>query len=171
MAQEDRKEEILSIIVAIGRNRAIGKENELLWSIPDDIRRFKETTTGHPVIMGRKTWESLPPSFRPLPNRTNIVITRDSEYKAPGATIVSSFPEALSYARDGEGAEEIFAIGGQWVYECALPFASRLYLTVIDGEKEGDAFFPAYESEFTREVFREEREWEGLRYAWLTLER
>lgn len=170
MAQET-PQEILSIIVAVGRNRAIGKENELIWQIPDDLRRFKEATTGHPVIMGRKTWESLPPSFRPLPNRTNIVITRDSTYKAPGAILAQSFPEALSRARDAEGAAEIFAIGGQWVYECALPFASRLYITLVDDERDGDAFFPVYDDQFTREVFREEREFEGLKYTWLTLER
>lgn len=168
MAQE--REEI-SVIAAIGRDRAIGKDNELLWNIPDDLKRFKALTSGHPVIMGRKTWESIPEKFRPLPGRTNIVITRDSAYDAAGAVLAQSFPQALSLARDAEGANEIFAIGGQQVYECALPFATRLYLTVIDGEKEGDAFFPRYEEEFTKETTRDEREWEGLRYIWLDLER
>ena len=168
MAQE--REEI-SVIAAVGRDRAIGKDNELLWSIPDDLKRFKALTVGHPVIMGRKTWESIPEKFRPLPGRTNIVITRDPAYPAEGAVLAQSFPEALSLARDAEGANEIFAIGGQQVYECALPFATRLYLTVIEGEKEGDAFFPRYDEEFTKEVARDEREWEGLRYAWLDLER
>jgi dihydrofolate reductase len=167
MAQEEK----ISVIAAIGRDRAIGKDNALLWRIPDDLKRFKQLTDGHPVIMGRKTWESLPEKFRPLPGRANIVITRDSEYEAPGAVLAQSFPEALSLARDAEGSEEIFAIGGQWVYECALPFASRLYLTVIDDQKEGDAFFPRYEEEFTKEVAREEREHEGLHYALLDLER
>ena len=168
MAQE--REEI-SVIAAVGRDRAIGKDNELLWSIPDDLKRFKALTVGHPVIMGRKTWESIPEKFRPLPGRTNIVITRDPAYPAEGAVLAQSFPQALSLARDAEGANEIFAIGGQQVYECALPFATRLYLTVIEGEKEGDAFFPRYDEEFTKEVARDEREWEGLRYAWLDLER
>ncbi len=168
MAQEGEK---ISVIVAIGNNRAIGKDNELLWSIPDDLKRFKALTDGHPVIMGRKTWESLPEKFRPLPNRTNVVITRDSLYNAPGAVLAQSFPEALSLARDAEGASEIFAIGGQQVYECALPFASNLYLTLINDEKEGDAFFPAYENEFTKEMKREDRDWNGLNYSWLDLER
>lgn len=163
--------ERLSLIVAIGRNRAIGKDNELLWAIPDDLARFKELTLGHPVIMGRKTWESIPEKFRPLPGRTNIVVTTDSTYKADGAILAQSFPEALSRARDGEGADEIFAIGGQRIFECALPFAHRLYLTLIDDEKEGDSFLPAYEHEFSREIKREEREWNGLRYAWIDLER
>lgn len=167
MAQEEK----ISVIAAIGRDRAIGKDNALLWRIPDDLKRFKQLTDGHPVIMGRKTWESLPEKFRPLPGRANIVITRDSAYDAPGAVLAQSFPEALSLARDAEGSEEIFAIGGQWVYECALPFASRLYLTVIDDQKEGDAFFPRYEEEFTKEVARDEREYEGLHYALLDLER
>ncbi len=168
MAQEAEK---ISLIVAIGRNRAIGKDNELLWNIPGDLPRFKRLTLGHPVIMGRRTWESIPEKYRPLPDRTNIVITRDRSYNAPGAVLAQSFPEALSLARDAEGAGEIFAIGGQQVYECALPFATNLYVTLIDDEKEGDAFFPAYESEFTKEVAREEHEHNGLRYTWLDLER
>lgn len=168
MAQEGEK---ISVIAALGRNRALGKDGKLLWSIPDDLKRFKALTLGHPVIMGRRTWESLPETFRPLPGRANIVITRDSAYEAPGARIARSFPEALSLARGAEGAEEIFAIGGQQVYECALPFAHRLYLTVIDDKKEGDAFFPEYESQFSKEVARDERDFEGLRYAWLDLER
>ena len=168
MAQEAEK---ISIIAALGRNRAIGKDNKLLWNIPGDLPRFKELTTGHPVIMGRRTWESIPERFRPLPGRTNIVITRDPAYDAPGAVLAQSFPEALSRARDAEGAEEIFAIGGQRVYECALPFATNLYLTLVDDEKEGDAFFPAYEEEFTKETSREEHEEAGFRYAWVNLER
>jgi dihydrofolate reductase len=168
MAQEAEK---ISLIVAIGRNRAIGKDNHLLWQIPDDLKRFKALTLGHPVIMGRNTWESIPEKYRPLPGRTNIVITTDSLYAAPGAMLVQSFPEALSRARDAEGAGEIFIIGGARVYECALPFAHRLYMTLIDDKKDGDVFFPAYETEFTKEVAREEREHEGLRYTWLDLER
>lgn len=168
MAQEAEK---ISVIAAIGRNRAIGKDNQLLWQIPGDLPRFKRLTVGHPVIMGRKTWESIPEKFRPLPDRTNIVITRDSSYDAPGAILAQSFPEALSLARDAEGSEEIFAIGGQQVYECALPFATNLYLTLVDDEKEGDAFFPAYEEQFTKEVAREENEYQGLTYVWIDLTR
>lgn len=168
MAQEAEK---ISVIAAIGKNRAIGKDNQLLWQIPGDLPRFKSLTVGHPVIMGRKTWESIPEKFRPLPGRTNIVITRDSSYTAPGAVLAQSFPEALSLARDAEGSEEIFAIGGQQVYECALPFATNLYLTLVDDEKEGDAFFPSYEDQFSKETLREDQEGNGLKYTWLNLER
>jgi len=168
MAQEAEK---ISVIAALGRNRAIGKDNQLLWKIPGDLPRFKELTTGHPVIMGRRTWESIPEKFRPLPGRTNIVITRDSSYNAPGAILAQSFPEALSRARDAEGAEEIFAIGGQRVYECALPFATNLYLTLVDDEKDGDAYFPAYEDQFTKETAREEHQEDDIRYVWVNLER
>lgn len=168
MAQEAEK---ISVIAAIGKNRAIGKDNQLLWQVPGDLPRFKQLTSGHPVIMGRRTWESIPEKFRPLPGRTNIVITRDSSYNAPGAVLAQSFPEALSRARDAQGSEEIFTIGGQQVYECALPFATNLYLTLIDEEKDGDAFFPAYDDQFSKEVLREEQESGGLRYTWLNLER
>ena len=168
MAQEGEK---ISLIAALGKNRAIGKDNGLIWKLPGDLPRFKALTQGHPVIMGRKTWESLPERSRPLPGRTNIVRTRDSSYAAPGAILAQSFPEALSRARDAEGADEIFAIGGQQVYECALPFASRLYLTLVDDEQPGDAYFPPYTDQFSREIEREELEHEGLSYAHVTLER
>lgn len=172
MAQEGEK---ISIAVAIGRdqqhNHVTGCKGQLLWHIPDDLKRFKALTLGHPVIMGRKTWESLPEKARPLPGRTNIVVTRDNSYVAEGAVVVHSFPEAISRARAAEGAEEIFVAGGTEIYQCALPFVSNLYLTLIDDEKEGDSFFPTYETEFTKETFREEHEWSGIRYTWVNLER
>lgn len=145
----------VTIIAAIGKDtRALGKNGDLLWHLPEDMKRFKELTTGHTVIMGRKTWESLPEKFRPLPNRTNIVITRDSSYVVTGATIAHSLPEAIEKARAIEHAE-IFIIGGAQIYAEALPLANRLYLTLVDSEVQGDVFFPDY-SEFTKELFREE---------------
>jgi dihydrofolate reductase len=175
MAQEDQKEGVISIAVAIGRdhqhNRVIGCKNQLVWHIPDDLKRFKALTMGHPVIMGRKTWESLPEKVRPLPGRTNIVVTRSGWYEAPGAIVVHSFPEALSHAKEAEGAEEIFVAGGTEMYQAALPFVSRLYLTLIDDEKEGDAFFPAYEEEFTKILSDEAREYDSIQYRWVDLER
>ena len=144
-----RMQHSLSLIAGVGTHRGIGYKGELLWNLPDDLKRFKEITKGHPVIMGRKTWESIPEKFRPLPGRTNILLTREASYEAPGAVLAQSFPEALSFAKQAPGAEEIFAIGGQQVYECALPFAKRLYLTLVQTDKEADAFFPAYEDEFT----------------------
>lgn len=169
------KDSRISIVVAIGRdhkhNRVIGCKNELLWHIPEDLKRFKTITLGHPIIMGRKTWESLPEKVRPLPGRTNIVVTRDASYEAPGAQIAHSFPEALSYAKNAPGSEEIFIGGGTELYQASLPFVSRLYLTLIDDEREGDAYFPAYEDEFSHQVSDEAREFDGIKYRWTTLER
>lgn len=168
----------ISIIVAISKNGAIGKNNELLWRIPGDMRRFKELTTGHPIIMGRKTYESI---GKPLPNRTNIIITRDKNYSAPGCIVTNSLQEALEKAEEVEtqpspeataGKEsEIFIIGGGEIYKEGLKLTDKLYLTLIHEEKEGDIYFPDY-PEFKKEISREERETEnGLKYTWLELER
>ncbi|MEK7567872.1 MAG: dihydrofolate reductase [Patescibacteria group bacterium] len=146
-----RGKSFVSIIAAISKEkRALGKGGALLWHIPDDLKRFKETTLGHPVIMGRKTWESLPPKFRPLPERKNILITRNKDLKAPGAIIVNNIEEAIKKTEN----EEVFVIGGGEIYKEALPLANRLYLTIVEEEKEADTFFPDY-SEFKKEVSRE----------------
>jgi dihydrofolate reductase len=162
----------ISIIAAIGKNRVLGKNNKLLWHIPEDLRRFKNLTSGHPVIMGRKTYESIFAMLgKPLPNRTNIVVTH-LDYPAPEGVIVShSLPEALSRAKDSKGSEEIFIIGGGQIYEAALPFTDRLYLTLIDDEQEGDTFFPPYEDQFTNKTYIADCEWNKLRYKWINLER
>lgn len=149
----------------------IGKENALLWYIPDDLKHFKNLTAGHPVIMGRKTWESLPEKFRPLPNRTNIVVTRQGGYTAPGATLVHSLGDALAAAESALGADEVFIIGGAQIYAEALQRADRLYLTLIEDEKEGDAYFPPYEHLFTKTLSNEAHELDGLRYRWITLQK
>lgn len=138
----------IAIIAAIGKNRELGKGGELLWQLPDDMRRFKALTTGHPVIMGRKTWESLPPKFRPLPGRTNIVVTRQSGYRAEGAVVVDGLSDAFLAAADAPGADETFVIGGGELYTAALPYATRLCLTLVDATAEADTYFPAYEQEF-----------------------
>ena len=156
----------ISIIAAISENRAIGKNNELLWRIPDDMRRFRELTTGHPVIMGRKTYETI---GKPLPNRTNIIITRDKNYSAPGCIIVYSLDEALEKAKKIEGGE-VFIMGGGEIYKEAIKFADKLYLTLIHEGKEGDTYFPDY-SEFKKVIFREEKDYNGLRYTWVELEK
>lgn len=161
----------ISIIVAIGKNRVIGKGNDLLWHIPDDLKRFKALTTGHPVVMGRKTWESLPEKFRPLPGRTNIVITRQHGYALAGATVVHSLIEALGIAQGAPGGDEIFIMGGGQIYAEALPFATHLYLTLIDDEKDGDVFFPEYETDFKKIIAEEKREYGELHYSWIDLER
>lgn len=160
----------ISLIAALGHNNVIGKDNGLLWHLPDDLKRFRTLTKGHPVIMGRKTWESLPENVQPLPGRTNIVITRDVTYEAPGATIAHSFSEAFDVAKETEGAEEIFVIGGGEIYRIALPFATRLYLTLVDDPTPGTVTFPDY-TEFTKETERTEHSENGINYTWLTLER
>lgn len=159
------------MVVAMGRGRVIGKDNGLLWHIPDDLKRFKALTLGHPVIMGRKTWESLPERFRPLPGRTNIVITRQGGYEATGAIVAHSLDEARAAAARAEGGEEVFIIGGAQLYSEALPSADRLNLTLIDDTKEGDSYFPEYEDGFTKKISEESREGNGLTYTWLDLER
>ena len=134
------------------KNRLIGGENKLLWNIPGELKRFKEITTGHPIIMGRKTHESI---GRVLPNRTNIIITRDQDYHVEGAEIAHSLEKALQLAKTKEGGEEVFVIGGGQIYQQALPLADRLYVTVVDGEYEGDTYFPDY-SEFSHATDRQE---------------
>jgi dihydrofolate reductase len=129
---------IVSAIAAIGENGVLGCEGKLPWHLPDDLKRFRATTWGKPIIMGRKTFESL---GRALPGRTNIVLTRTSSYRAEGCTVVSSPAEALSLAAAG-GADEVFVIGGSEVFRLLLPQCNKVYLTVVEGAFEGDAFFP-----------------------------
>lgn len=159
----------LSLIAALARDRGIGNNGDLLWRIPDDLKRFKALTTGHPVIMGRKTWESIPEKFRPLPNRTNIVVSRQPGYQARGAFVVNSVERAIALA--APGTDEAFVAGGAEVYRAALPHADRLYLTEIDDLQPADTFFPEYSSLFSKIVSLEERDWNGLRYRWVDLER
>ncbi len=159
-------------VVAIGKNRELGLDGKLLWHIPDDLRRFKELTLGHPIIMGRKTFESILgyTQGKPLLGRTNIVVTRDTEWKYEGVIVTSSLEEAIAKAKELD-TEEIHIGGGAQIYEQALPYIDKLYLTLIDDEKEADSFFPAYEGVFTKKVFEESREWNGLKYRWVDLER
>lgn len=128
---------MISIIVAIAENMAIGKNNDLLWHIPADLKRFKQITSGHPVIMGKKTWESLP--RRPLPNRRNIVITDVTGERIDGCEMAYSIEEAVAMC---DVNEESFIIGGASVYRQFLPHANRLYLTLVHKPFDGDVFFP-----------------------------
>jgi dihydrofolate reductase len=157
----------ISIISAIAaKDRAIGKDNQLLWHIPEDLKRFKAITKGHPIIMGQKTFESL---GKPLPNRTNIILTFDKNYKAPGAIIVYSVDEALKEAKKVE-KDEIFFIGGGQIYAQAVKFADKLYLTLVEGDYEADTFFPDY-SDFKKVVYEEPRESDGYKYKFLEIEK
>ncbi len=143
---------MLSIIVAVAENNVIGKDNSLIWKLPRDMRHFKETTTGHYIIMGRKTFES---NGRPLPNRTNVIITRDQDYKADGCVVVHSLEDAIKEAKDDL---EAFIIGGGVIYDLAMPIVDRIYLTKIHNSFEGDTFFPEINMEEWNVV--EERKFE-----------
>lgn len=165
----------IAAVVAIGRNRELGKDGKLLWRIPDDLKRFRDLTRGHALILGRKTFDSIL-SYRgsPLPERTNIVITRSSTplgVNDPNVIVVHSLEEALEKAREVETNGEIHIGGGAEIYRLALPYIDKLYLTLIDGEGEADTFFPPYEKEFIKKVFEEAHEWEGIKYTYLDLER
>ncbi|MDI6750965.1 MAG: dihydrofolate reductase [Pseudomonadota bacterium] len=159
---------MIVIIAAVAKNGVIGKENALPWRLPEDMAHFKALTLGHTVIMGRKTWESLPPKFRPLPNRRNVVVTRNVDYAAPGAEVVHSLDEAVKLGAGGTA----FVIGGAELYAHALPLADRLELTEIDADIEGDAYFPALDRAEWREIGRVAgRSANGLAYAFVTYER
>ncbi len=142
---------MISLIAAVARNRALGKDGQLLWHLPEDMRHFRETTRGKPVIMGRKTWESLPDAFRPLPGRRNIVISRNPAYDAPGAMLAGSLEEALRLTQDDA---EVFVIGGAEIYRQALPLAQRLYLTEVAQDFAADAFFPEFSTGDWTEISR-----------------
>jgi dihydrofolate reductase len=128
---------VIAIVVAHSANRVIGRDGALPWRLPSDLRRFRELTTGHTVLMGRRTYESLPDGFRPLPDRRNLVLSGDPGYRAEGAEVFASLADALA-ACDGD----CFVIGGEVTYRDALPLCGRLYATEVDGEVDGDAFFP-----------------------------
>nr|AIA10877.1 dihydrofolate reductase [uncultured bacterium] len=144
---------IVSAIAALSKNRVIGRNNDLPWRLPDDMKFFMETTKGHHVIMGRKNYDSLLPKFKPLPQRTNIVITRQRDFNAPGCTVMHAVQPALELARKNL-EEECFIIGGAEIYKLAMPFTTRLYLTEIDADVEGDTYFPDVDINKWREVSR-----------------
>jgi|SRR3954470_8436734 len=131
----------ISLIVAVGSNNAIGKNNTLIWHLPADMKFFKEKTTGHCIITGRKNYESIPLKFRPLSNRTNIIITRQSDYVAPGAIIVDSIDAAIKKAKTMSD-DEIFIIGGGDIFKQSIHLADTIYLTRIDQSFDADVFFP-----------------------------
>jgi dihydrofolate reductase len=131
----------LVLIAAMARHRVIGRGNALPWHLPEDLAHFRAATRGHPVLMGRKTWDSLPARFRPLPGRRNLVLTRQPDWKEAGAEAMPSLAAALAATA---GAERVFVIGGAELYATALPLADTLLLTEIDADIAGDVHFPAY---------------------------
>lgn len=130
----------ISLIAAMSENRVIGRDGRVPWHLPADMRHFKQLTMSHPVVMGRKTFETLP---KPLEGRRNIVVTRDPAYGAPGAEVVTSLDAALEATED---ADEAFVAGGEAIYAIALPHADRIYLTVVHAAVDGDTFFPPFDS-------------------------
>ncbi|MEK7613406.1 MAG: dihydrofolate reductase [Patescibacteria group bacterium] len=164
MAQKDE----IIIIAGIGKNRELGVGSELAWRLKDDLKHFKELTTGYPIIMGRKTFDSI---GKPLTNRINIVVTRDTNWSHEGVVVAHSLEKASSYAHE-LGSSKVFVIGGGEIYTQALPFATHLELTHIEGEEpNATTFFPAYENLF-REVSREApREEGGVVYQWARYEK
>jgi dihydrofolate reductase len=142
----------LSLIVAMSQNRVIGVQNRLPWHLSEDLRRFKAITQGHPIIMGRKTHESI---GRILPHRENIIISRQVSYDVPGAMVFSSLDAAIEYCRPK--TDEAFVIGGAEIYALAFPKVQRIYLTQVHAEVEGDAFFPPFHERDFREISHEDR--------------
>ncbi len=151
----------LSMIVAVAENGVIGRNNALPWYLPNDLKYFKQTTMGKPVIMGRKTYESI---GKPLPGRTNIVITRQADYQPEGVKVVNSVEAARELAESVcliDGQKEAMIMGGAEIYTLALPHTDRLYLTEVHADVEGDAFFPEYDKSLWQEVAREDFAAEG----------
>jgi dihydrofolate reductase len=162
---------IISIIAAIGKNRELGKNNKLLWHIPEDFKRFKNLTSGHVVIMGRKTYESLPEKFRPLPDRVNIVVTRNASFTTTSQLIVAgSIEQAIDKAkRNLPAGRQVFIIGGANIYEQGIKYANKLYLTLINkAYSDADVFFPDY-SEFKKLIFEKDGVEGDLKYKFVEL--
>ncbi len=157
---------IISVIVAMAKNRVIGINNALPWRLPEDLRHFKAITMGHHIIMGRKTYESI---GKPLPGRTTVIVTRNAGYREEGCVTATSLSEAIGVCGDDE---EVFFVGGAELYAQVLPRADRLYLTEIQAEFEGDAHFPVFDFGQWREVKREAHvNEEGLGYHFVTYQR
>ena len=158
---------ITSIVVAIAKNNAIGKNNQLLWHLPKDLKHFKEITSGHTIIMGRKTYESV---GKPLPNRRNIIITRQN-ITIDGCEVVNSIDEALKLCA---GEDEVFIVGGAEIYKQAISLTDRIYLTIVHQEFEGDTYFPEIKGDAWKETEREDHETDEKNlfpYSFITLER
>ena len=156
----------ISIIAAIGKNRELGKDNQLLWHIPEDLKRFKKLTLNHPVIMGRTTYESL---GKPLPDRTNIVVSRNQKLKIKGCQIANSLEEAINKAKMID-RYEIFIIGGGQIYREAINLADRLYLTIINASSPADTFFPDY-SGFKKIISSQKGNSQNLMFTFRILEK
>lgn len=163
---------IISAIVAMSQNRVIGRNNQLPWHMPADLKRFKTLTTGHTIVMGRKTYESI---GKPLPNRNNIILTRDPNYHATGCNIALNFEDILNQTKEDQNStNELFIIGGAQIYQQLLNFINRIYLTIIHHEFSGDTFFPEIDKQSWKELeciahFADDAN--PYNYSFITLER
>lgn len=157
---------MIASICAIGKNREIGYKNKLLWDIPDDMKHFKDITTGHVVIMGKNTYLSI---GRPLPNRFNIVIAKEESFTAPGCEVVHSVEGAIELGKK-QKEKDVFIIGGGQIYAQTLPYVEKLYLTLVDDSPKADTFFPDF-SEFKDIEKEEKKEYNGISYRFVVLKR
>lgn len=155
----------LTIVVARAANGCIGKDGKLPWHIPEDLKHFREYTRGKTVLMGRKTWESLPPTRRPLPDRKNVVVSRDPSFQAPGAVVFHDLQEAIQALKDS--AEEACIIGGAELFRQCFPLVDKMELTEIHATYEGDTFFP----EFSKDEWRVIRKEDHLDFSFVSYER
>jgi dihydrofolate reductase len=159
----------VALVAAVARNGVIGRDGVIPWRIPEDVAHFKELTTGHAVVMGRRTWDSLPERFRPLPGRRNVVVTRNADWRADDAERAGSIDEALALLGDDE---RVFVIGGADIYAEALPLADEMFLTEIDDEVAGDTFFPYWDrNEFVQASRDEHVSDDGVPFAFVTYRR
>ena len=159
----------VSLLAAVARGGVIGRDNAIPWRIPEDARRFRALTMGHAVVMGRRTWDSLPDRFRPLPGRRNVVVTRNPDWHADGVERAASLDDALRLL---DSAPEVFVIGGGELYAEALPLADALLLTEIEADVEGDTYFPSWDRAAFREKSREQHVSEtGLPFSFVTYKR
>ncbi len=159
----------VSLVAAVARGGVIGRDGGIPWRLPEDMARFKALTTRHAVVMGRRTWDSLPERFRPLPDRRNVVVTRSKEWAADGAERAASLEDALRLLDD---EERVFVIGGGEIYAAALPFADELLLTEIDHDVEGDTYFPEFDrDEFEQTSRGAQLSCTGVRFAFVTYRR
>ena len=145
------------MIAAVAENRVIGKDNDLVWHLPNDMKYFVDKTRGRHVIMGRKNYESIPEKFRPLPNRPNIVLTRQPKFQANGCTVLADLDEALAMA-ESAGEHEAFIIGGAQIYELGLDLAHRMYITEVHAQFDGDTHFPEFDKSVWKEISRDHHE-------------
>lgn len=159
----------IALIAAVARNGAIGLGNDLIFREAADQKHFRDTTLGHAVVMGRKTWDSLPTRFRPLPGRQNIVVSRNPSLQAPGAEVAHDLDQALRLA---QGAQRVFVVGGAQLYQLALPQAQCLVLTEVEADLDGDTFFPAWDRSLFQEIAGDTTVTAaGVRYRFVTYRR